>query len=160
MPNGFAIGLGLAHALGAGAAAVMTAGTAQPNPVVLMVGDGGVMLTVSELATLAAEQLPVVVIVFCDGGYGILRNIQDKQYGERTGRIGVELDSPDFVALAGALGVRAVRVSTTPEFGEAVRQAVGSSKPFLVEVDLHSIGPMPRPYTGTSRPPGAAPQGG
>jgi acetolactate synthase-1/2/3 large subunit len=117
-----------------------------------MVGDGGVMLTVAELATLAAEQLPVVVIVFCDGGYGILRNIQDKQYGEEAGRIGVELGTPDFVALAGALGVRATRVSTTIEFGKAVREALGAAEPFLVEVDLGSIGPMSRPYTGTSRP--------
>jgi acetolactate synthase I/II/III large subunit len=153
MPNGFAIGLGLAHALGAGAAAVMAAGTGHARPVVLMAGDGGVMLAISELATLAAEQLPVVVIVFCDGGYGILRNIQDKQYGEDDGRIGVELGAPDFVALAGALGVGGTRVSTTAEFGKAVRAALRGPGPHLVEVDLNAIGPMSRPYTGTSRPP-------
>ena len=153
MPNGFAIGLGIAHALGAGAAAVMAAGTGHAHPVVLMAGDGGVMLAISELATLAAEQLPVVVIVFCDGGYGILRNIQDKQYGEDDGRIGVELGAPDFVALAGALGVGGTRVSTTAEFGKAVREALRGPGPHLVEVDLNAIGPMSRPYTGTSRPP-------
>jgi acetolactate synthase I/II/III large subunit len=156
MPNGFAIGLGLAHALGAGAAAALAAGARPPHPVVLMAGDGGVMLTIAELATLAAERLPVVVIVFCDGGYGILRNIQDKQYGGEPGRIGVDLGSPDFVALAGAFGVRAARASTTTEFGKAVREALGASEPFLVEVDLGAIGPMSRPYTGTSRPPETA----
>jgi len=153
MPNGFAIGLGLAHAIGAGAAAVVSAGSGQPDPVVLMAGDGGVMLTIAELATLAVEQLPVVVIVFCDGGYGILRNIQDKQYGQDAGRIGVELGTPDFVALAGALGVGATRVSTTADFGKAVRQALSGPAPYLIEVDLNAIGPMSRPYTGTSRPP-------
>jgi acetolactate synthase-1/2/3 large subunit len=160
MPNGFAIGLGLAHAVGAGAAAAVRARTSKPDPVVLMTGDGGVMLSVAELATLAAERLPVVVLVFCDGGYGILRNIQDKQYGEEVGRIGVELGAPDFVALAGALGVGATRVTTTTEFGNAVREALSVAEPYLVEVDLDAIGPMSRPYTGTSRPPEGATKAG
>jgi acetolactate synthase-1/2/3 large subunit len=98
--------------------------------------------------------------VFCDGGYGILRNIQDKQYGEQSGRIGVDLGAPDFVALAGALGVTAARVMTTTEFGRAVREALSTAEPYLVEVDLQAIGPMSRPYTGTSRPPGEATKAG
>ncbi|MGH9171907.1 MAG: thiamine pyrophosphate-binding protein [Acidimicrobiales bacterium] len=154
MPNGFAIGLGLPHAVGAGAACVAgDPGVSRPDSVVLMVGDGGVMLAVTELATLAAEQLPVLVLVFADGGYGILRNIQDKQYGEVSGRIGVELDRPDFVGLAKSLGVEAERVATTESFGKAVRAALATGRPYLVEVDLDAIGPMNRPYTGTSRPP-------
>jgi acetolactate synthase-1/2/3 large subunit len=121
-----------------------------------MAGDGGFMLTVSELATLAAEQLPVVVLVFCDGGYGILRNIQDKQYGERDGRIGVEQSAPDFVAMAGAVGVDGTHVATASDFGTAVREALAQAKPHLVQIDLDAIGPMSRPYTGTSRPPAGA----
>ncbi|HXY43204.1 MAG TPA: thiamine pyrophosphate-binding protein [Acidimicrobiales bacterium] len=157
MPNGFAIGLGLAHAIGAGVAA-LDASPGSPAQVVLMVGDGGVMLTAPELATLAAERLPVLVLVFADGGYGILRNIQDKQYGEGDGRIGVELGSPDFVSLAGAFGVPAGRVATTAEFGKAVREGLSAARPCLVEIDLNAIGPMARPYTGTSRPPAGATQ--
>jgi acetolactate synthase-1/2/3 large subunit len=125
-----------------------------------MVGDGGVMLSVAELATIAAERLPVVVVVFCDGGYGILRNIQDKQYGAQSGRIGVDLGAPDFVALAGAFGVAATRVTTTTEFGKVVRAALSAAEPYLVEVDLEAIGPMSRPYTGTSRPPEEATKAG
>ena len=143
MPNGFAIGLGLAHSLGAAVAN-------RPSPVICMVGDGGFMLTATELATIAQQQLPVVVIVFDDGGYGILRNIQDKQYGRR---IGVDLGRPDFCGLARALGVEAERVSTAAGFGAAVKAALGASRPFLVAVDVDAIGPMGKPYTGTSRPP-------
>lgn len=146
MPNGFAIGLGLAHALGA---AVGSGGT----PVICMAGDGGFMLTASELATIAEEHLPVVVALFNDGGYGILRNIQDRQF-ER--RIGVDLGRPDFAALARSLGVDSERVETPAAFGKAMKHALGSRKPYLVEVDLDAIGPMRRPYTGTSRPPEGA----
>jgi acetolactate synthase I/II/III large subunit len=152
MPNSFAIGLGLAQALGAAAAQQYAASS---GPVVLMAGDGGFMLAAPELATLADEQLPVVVIVFCDGGYGILRNIQDKQFGVETGRIGVDLGSPDFVALAGSLGVPGTKVGASADFGKAVRAALVAGTPYVVEVDLSAIGPMSRPYTGTSRPPEA-----
>ncbi len=160
MPNGFAIGLGLAHALGAGAAVASAAAGSPAGPVVLMAGDGGVMLTVAELATLAAEQLRVTVVVFCDGGYGILRNIQDAQYGQGDGRIGVDLGAPDFVALAAALGVEGTAVRTPEEFGKAVRTGIARSGPYLVDVDLTAIGPMSRPYTGTSRPPSGATKAG
>jgi acetolactate synthase-1/2/3 large subunit len=145
MPNGFAIGLGLPHALGAAAAT--------RRPVLCMVGDGGFMLSATELATIAAEQLPVVTAVYNDGGYGILRNIQDRQYGRR---LGVDLGRPDFVELARALGIDADRVDTSEGYGKALRAALEAGRPYLLEVDLSSIGPMARPYTGTSRPPGEA----
>ncbi len=146
MPNGFAIGLGLAHAIGA------AAGTSG-KPVVLLVGDGGIMLTVAELATIAEERLPVVVALFNDGGYGILRNIQERQF---EGTIGVDLGRPDFVGLASALGVAASKVSSAAEFGKQMRSALAAGEPFLVEVDLGAVGPMTQPYTGTSRPPETA----
>lgn len=146
MPNGFAIGLGLPHAMGAAAAR-------PEGAVVCMVGDGGFMLSATELATLAQEQLPVVVLLFNDGGYGILRNIQDHQFDRR---IGVDLGSPDFCGLARSLGVEAERVATPDEFGSVTKAALGAGKPYLVEVDLPAIGPMAKPYTGTSRPPAGA----
>lgn len=143
MPNGFAIGLGLGHALGAAAAS----GGA---PVVCMVGDGGFLLAAGELAALAAEGLAVVILVFNDGGYGILRNIQDKQFQRR---LGVDLGSVDFVTLARSLGVESSKATTAEEFGRAVKEALAHGGPYLVEVDLGALGPMTRPYTGTSRPP-------
>lgn len=146
MPNGFAIGLGLPHALGAAAA--------DPGrPVVLLVGDGGFMLAPGELATCAEERLPVVVLLFNDGGYGILRNIQDRQY---SARIGVDLGRPDFCALARSLGVDAVRVDSIDAYGNAVGAALEAARrgdPQLVEIDLEAIGPMATPWIGTSRPP-------
>ena len=149
MPNSFAIGLGLPHAIGAAAASVTTG---DGEPVLLMVGDGGIMLSVGELATLAEEQLPVVVVCFCDGGYGILRNIQSKQYG-RT--LGVDLGRPGFVALAQALGVTAELVSSPSEYEASLERALERRAPSFLEVDLDALGPMAAPYNGTSKPPAA-----
>ncbi len=147
MPNGFAIGLGLPHALGAAAAEAVSGGN---RPVLLMVGDGGIMLALPELATFVEEGLSVVAVCFADGGYGILRNIQQRQYG-RT--LGVELGRPDLAAVARALGAHGESVASVEEYEGALEKAVGRNGPTLVEVDLGAIGPMERAYTGTSRPP-------
>jgi thiamine pyrophosphate-dependent acetolactate synthase large subunit-like protein len=60
---------------------------------------------------------------------------------------------PDFSAIAGAFGIAAERVSTLDAYVSAVRKAISRRRPFLLEVDLDSIGPMTVAYTGTSRPP-------
>jgi len=146
MPNSFAIGLGVPHSIGAAAAT--------GDPVVCMVGDGGLMVSVGELATIAAEDLPVVVLVFSDGGYGVLRNIQEKQFGRH---FGVELGRPNFGVLAGSLGLRSGRAETSIAFGELVLEALAAKAPFLIEVDVDAIGPMSQRYTGTSKRPEPAP---
>jgi acetolactate synthase-1/2/3 large subunit len=143
MPNSFAIGLGLPHALGAAVGS-------QVPPVVLLVGDGGFLLSATELATVASEALAIVVVVFVDGGYGILRNIQESQYGAR---VGVDLGRPDFCRLAEAFGIRAERVRSVDSYAAALGRALDERAPFLVEVDLDAIGPMKVSFTGTSRPP-------
>jgi acetolactate synthase-1/2/3 large subunit len=151
-PNGFAIGLGLPQAIGAG---VGVASKGDTSRVVLLVGDGGFMLAATELATLAEYSIPVTVVVFVDGGYGILRNIQDVQYGSE-GRFGVEASAPDFVGLAKALGVAGRRVSSAEEFDGAMAEAEGMREPFLIEVDCAGIGSMSEQFIGSSRPPADA----
>jgi acetolactate synthase-1/2/3 large subunit len=145
MPNSFAIGLGLPQAVGA------AVGTGEP--VVLLVGDGGFLLAATELATVAQERLPIVVIVFVDGGYGVLRNIQDHLFGSERGRIGVDLGQADYCVLASAFGIDSVHVSSLESYAAAVRRAFESQQPCLIEVDLDAIGPMASPYRGLSRPP-------
>ncbi len=146
MPNSFAIGLGLPHAIGAAVGS-------QLQPVVLIVGDGGFLLSATEIATVAQEELAIVVLVFVDGGYGILRNIQASQYGPGDGLIGVDLGRPDFCGLAAAFGIRAERVESIGAYATAVKRALADRRPYLVEVDLDAIGPMKVNYTGTSKLP-------
>lgn len=145
MPNGFAIGLGLPHAIGAAIGS-------QGAPVVLLAGDGGFLLSATELATVAQESLPILALVFVDGGYGVVRNIQQRQYGPGAS-FGVDLGRPDFCGLAAAFGIGAERVGSIGAYAAAVQRALSGRVPFLVEVDLDAIGPMSVAYTGTSRPP-------
>jgi thiamine pyrophosphate-dependent acetolactate synthase large subunit-like protein len=89
--------------------------------VVCVSGDGGFLYGCGDLATLAQERLPVTVIIVDDGGYGMLRFDQD-QAG--VARRGVDLDTPDFVALARSFGVPARR---TEGFGGEFRTLLAES---------------------------------
>ena len=138
-PASAAIGPGLPLALGA------AVGTGRPT--VLIAGDGGFMLHVGELATLVQHDVPVVICLFNDRGYGVLRGIQARQFDGRT--TGVDLATPDFPALAVSMGLQAARVSGPEEFEPRFREAIASGRPTLLDIDLLALSPLrlpgPRP---------------
>lgn len=116
---------------------------------VLMVGDGGFMVNLGELATAAEEKLPMVIILFDDAGYGILRNIQDQRYKRRAA---VDLLSPDFVALGKSIGFESSKVTSSDEFFNELETAVVREKPSLIVVDMDKVGPMNEPFMGPISP--------
>ncbi|TFV60128.1 thiamine pyrophosphate-binding protein [Geodermatophilus sp. DF01-2] len=86
-----------------------------------LVGDGGFLFACGELATLAQEELPVTTVIVDDGGYGMLRF--DQVHSGVPTR-GVDLATPDFVALARSFGVPA---RTVDGFGEEFASALAES---------------------------------
>ncbi|MFC6064609.1 thiamine pyrophosphate-binding protein [Streptomyces ochraceiscleroticus] len=136
-PRGGGIGQGLGMGLGAA--------LARPDePTVVMAGDGGLAVHLGELLTLAQEQPALTLLVFNDGGYGVLRNMQDR-YSER--RSGVDLTTPDFSLLARACGLPYARIAAEADAAPVLTEAVASGGPTLVEVDLAALGPMKNPFT-------------
>lgn len=138
-PTSAAIGPGLPLAIGA------TIGRGARS--VVIHGDGGIMLTIGELSSLAQADAPLTVLVFNDGGYGILRGIQAATFGEETARNDVDLNTPDFVALAQAMHIPADRVESVEEFEAAFAASVETDGPHLIEIDLHSLAPMNVPIS-------------
>lgn len=141
--SGGGIGQGLPTAIGAQMGC-------KDRTVVLMAGDGGFMVNVGEMATAAQEKLPLIVVLFDDAGYGVLRNIQSAAYGRQ---VAVDLMSPDFVLLAQSMGFDASRIGSPKEFVTELEKAVDSKKPSMIVVDMEAVGPMAKPFGG---PPGAA----
>jgi thiamine pyrophosphate-dependent acetolactate synthase large subunit-like protein len=90
--------LGCAFPQGLGAA---LGGT---GAVVSVSGDGGFLYACGELATAAQERIPLKAVIVDDGGYGMLRFDQELKGDPREG---VDLHTPDFVAMARSFGVRA-----------------------------------------------------
>jgi acetolactate synthase-1/2/3 large subunit len=140
-PASAAIGPGLPLALGAAAGS--------GRPAVLIAGDGGFMLHVGELATLVQHELPVVICLFNDRGYGVLRSIEGRQFDGRN--FGVDLTTPDFPALAASMGVQASRVASPAEFESRFGEAIASGRPALLDIDLLALTPLRFP---APRPPG------
>ncbi len=80
------------------------AALAGAGPVVSISGDGGFLYACGELAAAAQERIPFTAVIVDDGGYGMLRFDQDLKGDPHEG---VDLLTPDFVALARSFGVRA-----------------------------------------------------
>ncbi|MGV9347092.1 thiamine pyrophosphate-binding protein [Streptomyces spiralis] len=136
-PRGGGIGQGLGMGIGAA--------LARPEqPTVVIAGDGGLAVHLGELLTVAQERPRLTLIVFNDGGYGVLRNMQDK-YGER--RSGVDLFTPDFAPLAAACALPYARIAAEADAVPVLQAALASDDPTLVEVDLDALGPMKNPFT-------------
>lgn len=101
------------------------------RPVVAFSGDGGFQYHGRELATVAQYSLPVTVIVFNDQSWGVLRAFSRARYAHE---FGMDIPAPDFPALAAAYGVSSARVTEPEDLEKALREAVGSSGPYLIEV--------------------------
>jgi acetolactate synthase I/II/III large subunit len=125
---GVATALGAKHALG-------------DVPVVALSGDGGFMFNVQELSTAVRHRIPIVVIVFNDGAYGNVRNMQKSLYGNRL--IGTDLANPDFVRLAESFGITGRRVTDPDGLRRALEQCLAANEPALIEVP---VGEMPSPW--------------
>jgi len=139
------------HALGGGIGqgvqmAIGAALGADGRKTLCLVGDGGLQVNLGELATLVQEKANVLVLLMNDRGYGVIRNIQDAQYGGR--RYYADLHTPDFELLARSIELPFRRVSAVGDFGAAIRDAAARTGPAMVEVDMLAIGPFTKAFSG------------
>ena len=135
-PVGAAIGPGLALGIGASIAA-------QGRKTIAMCGDGGFSLGMCELFTVAQEKPNLVTMVMNDGGYGVIRHIQDAVVDGR--QFGHDLLTPELQGLASLAGLPYFRVSSAETVGQVVAAALAVNGPAVVEVDMRAIGAVP-PY--------------
>jgi len=129
--TGGAIGLGLPLAAGAAIAC-------PDRKVICLQADGSGMYTLQALWTHAREGLDVVTVIFANRSYAILHNeLRSVGAGEpgRNARRMLDLDGPalDWTHLARGMGIESVRATTADEFIRALRSALSSRGPFLIE---------------------------
>ncbi|MGK5113380.1 MULTISPECIES: thiamine pyrophosphate-binding protein [unclassified Geodermatophilus] len=136
-PLGGGIGQGLAMGIGAA--------VGRPEvPTVVMAGDGGLAVHLGELASLGGTRAWVVVLVFNDGGYGVLRNMQRANGFDVTG---VDLFTPDFGLLARSMDMPYWLVRDAGSFESVLREAVAEHRPVMIEVDVTALEPKPGAFT-------------
>ncbi|WP_028933638.1 5-guanidino-2-oxopentanoate decarboxylase [Pseudonocardia spinosispora] len=128
-PAGFLYPTG-AGTLGYGLPAAIGAAVAAPDARVLAVlGDGGIMFTVAELATAAQLGLALPVLVVDNGGYGEIRN-EMVDRGDRP--VAVDLAPVDFAALAGSMGCHGIRIDDPTALTAEVASAWQADRPTLL----------------------------
>ena len=101
--------------------------------VVAVVGDGGFMFSVNELATAVKYRLPIAFLIVNDDRYGAIKWLQEAMFG-RWGE--ADLANPDFVALAHAFGARGERLSSTVALPAALAAAFRAEGPTVLELRL------------------------
>ena len=114
----------MAHAIGAQAS--------QPGrQVVSMSGDGGFAMLMGDLITLRQMKLPVKVVVFNNGVLGFVA-LEMKASGFIE--TGVDLENPDFAAMARAMGIHARRVEDPGDLPQAIREVLAHDGPAVLDV--------------------------
>lgn len=140
---GGGIGQGLAMAIGT---AIANAEHHLGRKTVALVGDGGFMLNVGELACAVQEKANLVVLLMNDSRYGVIRNIQDDLYGSR--HCYVDLHTPDFAQFCASLQVTHLRLSEASQAEAVLKQAFATSGTVVVEVDMSSWGDFAVKFAG------------
>jgi acetolactate synthase-1/2/3 large subunit len=135
-PTGFGtLGYGLPAAIGAKVAA-------PDRPVLAMLGDGGVMFTVQELATASDLGIALPVLVVDNAGYGEIRNeMRDRNDPEHA----VTFGGTDFVSLAHAVGCHGVRLDRPAGLADALSTALAADRPTVIHLVT-----LPAPEGGTA----------
>ena len=101
-------------------------------PVLAVAGDGGFLMTGSELETAVRFGLRVIALVFNNRSYGTIRMHQEREY---PGRVSATTLGPvDFARYAESLGAHGARVMDSGDFAPALQHALALDRPALIEI--------------------------
>ena len=105
----------------------------------VIVGDGSIQMTITELATAVQENANIKIAIINNGYLGMVRQWQQLFYDSRYNE--TPISSPDYVKLSDAYGLKGIRVISRPEIPGAIEEAQNINGPVLVEfvVEQHDM---------------------
>ena len=122
--------------MGFGIPAAIGACIAEPNRDVLVVsGDGSLLMNVQELATIKRYDLPVKIVVFDNSSLGLVRQWQSLFFKQRYSEVDLS-DNPDFVAVAESFGIPARRCARREDVTATIEALEATPGPLLVHVPI------------------------
>jgi len=118
--------------LGYGLPAAIGAMVGSNLPVVSLMGDGGIQFTIAELICAAELELPLIVLLWNNQGYGEIR-----RYMEEGGLplIGVNIKTPNFESLAAGFGAGYRRITDKQQLLTALKTDIKGKQPIIYEID-------------------------
>jgi acetolactate synthase I/II/III large subunit len=136
---------GAFHRMGWTVPGAVGARLARPDqPVLVMVGDGSFVMSGAAVLTAVELSLPIVYVVLNNATLQIEREQMVKFYGRHSLTDYARLDTgaphnPDFAAWAAAMGAHGMKVSQPSELKPAVRKALASGGPTVIDVDIDPL---------------------
>ena len=122
--------------MGFGLPAAMGAKFACPDRTVIsIVGDGGFMMSMPELGTIATNRLPVKIIVMNNNTLGMVRQWQELFYDKRYSEVAID-SFPDASLLAAAFGISGGSVTKPEDLDKALEHAFSEPGPYLLNVQV------------------------
>ncbi len=113
----------VAGAMGIGVPAAVAASLTAPSRMpIVVVGDGGVLMTGNELATALQYGAKPKIVISDNGSYGTIRAHQEREFPQRVS--GTELHNPDFTAWAKSFGALAVTIASDDDIAPKVAEAL------------------------------------
>ncbi|MBP1668502.1 MAG: ilvB [Bacteroidetes bacterium] len=121
------MGFGLPAAHGAKIAA-------PEEEVILIVGDGGLQMTIQELGTINQTQAAVKIVLMNNKYLGMVRQWQEMFFEKRYSE--TYLLNPDFVKVAEGFGIKGRKVLHRPELAAAIQEMLDYKGPYFLEVSI------------------------
>jgi len=132
-PNTFLLDNALAT-MGAGLSAGMTAKMLRPvRKVLSVVGDGGFMMNSQELETAVRYNIPIVILIVNDNGFGFIRW---KQKSMGFANFGMDYGNPDFARYAETYGAVGMKVQEGDNLSAILNRAFSLERPVVIECPI------------------------
>ena len=120
--------------MGFGLPAAIGAKKARPqDEVILVTGDGSLMMNIQELGSIKRGNLPVKILLLDNQRLGMVRQWQDLFWNKRRSETILD-DNPDFVMLANAFGIPAERIESADDVDAALNRLLNSKTAYLLQV--------------------------
>lgn len=129
-PNSCIISNGFAS-MGIALPGAIAAKLAKPDQVAVAVtGDAGFLMNVQEIETAMRYNIPIVVLIWNDSNYGLIKWKQENQFGRESH---ISFTNPDFVKLAESFGAKGYRVESADDLQATLKQAIADNTVVLID---------------------------
>lgn len=111
---------------------------------IAITGDGSAQMNIQELATLNYNKIPVKLFIYNNNGYMLIRHNQHNYMNDRFLGVGPDsgLQTPDFCKVAGAYGVKAVRITEEAELESKIEEVLDAEEPVVCEIMVQEFAPI------------------
>ena len=124
--------------MGFGLPAAIGAKKARPeDEVILVSGDGSIMMNIQELGSIGRGKAPIKIVLLDNQRLGMVRQWQSLFFNARHSSTVLD-DNPDFVVLASAFGIKGERIDSAHQVDAALERLFNSQEAYLLHICIHS----------------------